>query len=151
MVGLRKHQGEKNSVVGANTTMRKDATSDGRTTYNNCKDDNNKISIRGLRQQLDTPCKSWCHISNLLQLCVWLHVGGWCPPCMTQITKLLSPARLTFWWSLTHPEAYLWAPEALSAPDYHWDVITVGTNYNTHTHTLLNHSRMTWINTGLPC
>lgn len=33
------------------------------------------------------------------------------------------------WWWFIHPGAYLRAPEVLSVPDQHWDVITVGTEH----------------------
>lgn len=57
---------------------------------------------------------------------LWLS-SFWSRPWMTQITKLLS-LNLWGWWSLIHPEAYLWAPEDQLDSHVHWEFITVGAN-----------------------
>lgn len=113
-----------------------------------CTVQNTKPPTRHLMQRLyKTKCKNLAEtIKSRLSLrdpwnrCTSLHYSWTCCNSLAVFTLVLSlndPNNKAFitllvnlwgWWSLIHPEAYLWAPEEQLDSHVHWEFITAGAN-----------------------
>lgn len=69
------------------------------------------------------------------------------PPRHDPNNKAFITCLVNLWWSLTHPEAYLWTPEALPVPDCCCDMSLLGVQA---ADTVFNHSQMTSVDITPP-